>query len=124
MPFQVENLPEAIREIKKKLRGDLPTYSNVFQEVESEMRHKVAQIVREREAGEAVIPVLNYTDIAAGSVLPEMIYKVKDRGACVIRQTFVGEQARSWDDEMPVTLRKTALMRSSRMRLRINTSAR
>jgi len=42
MPFQVENLPEAIREVKKKLRRELPAYANVFQEVESEMRRKVA----------------------------------------------------------------------------------
>ena len=43
MPFQVENLPEAIREIKKKLRRELPAYKNVFQEIENEMRRKVAR---------------------------------------------------------------------------------
>lgn len=100
MAFQVENLPEAIREIKKKLRRELPAYRNVFQEVESEMRRKVAQIAAERAAGEAVISVLEYGDIAAGSVAPAMISKVKDRGACVVRQTFPVEQARSWDDEV------------------------
>src|SRR5271166_1363348 len=100
MPFQVENLPEAIRETKKKLRRDLPAYANVFQEFESEMSRKVAQIVKEREAGEDVIPVLQYSDIVAGSVSPEMVSKIKDRGACVIRQTFAPEQARAWDDEI------------------------
>ena len=100
MPFQVENLPEAIRETKKKLRRDLPAYANVFQEFESEMSRKVAQIVNEREAGEDVIPVLQYSDIVAGSVSPEMVSKIKDRGACVIRQTFAPEQARAWDDEI------------------------
>src|SRR5947199_1542378 len=100
MPFQVENLPEAIREAKKTLRRELPAYANVFKEVESEMRRKVAEIVKEREAGEPVIPVLQYSDIAAGSVSPEMISKLKDRGACVIRQTFAPEQARAWDDEI------------------------
>ena len=96
MPFQVENLPEAIREAKKTLRRELPGYANVFKEVESEMRRKVAEIMKEREAGEAVIPVLQYSDIAAGSVSPEMISKLKDRGACVIRQTFAPEQARAY----------------------------
>jgi Protein of unknown function (DUF1479) len=72
----------------------------VFQEVENEMRRKVAQIVKEREAGEAVIPVLQYADIAAGTVSADMISKVKDRGACVIRNTFPAEQARAWDDEV------------------------
>jgi Protein of unknown function (DUF1479) len=100
MPFQVENLPEAIRAAKKMLRAALPAHRSVFQEVESEVRRKVAQIVREREAGETVIPVLQYTDIAAGSVRPEMVLKIKDRGACVIRETFAPEQARAWDDEI------------------------
>jgi hypothetical protein len=100
MPFQVENLPEAIRDVKKKLRGELPAYADVFQEVESQMRRKVAQIVAERDAGETVIPVLQYADIAAGSVAPEMISKIKDRGACVVRNTFPSEQARAWDEEI------------------------
>jgi Protein of unknown function (DUF1479) len=100
MPFQVENLPEAIRDMKKKLRGELPAYATVFREVESEIRSKVAQIVKERDADEAVIPVLQYSDITADSVSPEMISKIKDRGACVIRNTFAVEQARAWDDEI------------------------
>ncbi len=100
MPFQVENLPEAIRELKRKLRRDLPTYSTVFQEVVAEMRAKIAQIVKEREAGQTVIPVLQYEDIATDSVSPEMVSKIKDRGACVVRQTFASEQARAWDDEI------------------------
>lgn len=100
MPFQVENLPEAIRDVKKRLRRELPAYASVFQEVESETRQKIAQIVKERESGEAVIPVLQYSDIAAGSVSAAMISKIKERGACVIRQTFAPEQAHAWDDEI------------------------
>jgi Protein of unknown function (DUF1479) len=100
MKFQVDNLPEAIRSAKGELRRELPSYAVVFQEVESEMRRRVAQIVKEREAGEAVIPVLPYSDIAAGSVSPEVILKIRDRGACVIRETFAPEQARAWDDEI------------------------
>ena len=57
MPFQVENLPEAIRDVKKKLRRELPAYAKVFQEVEAEMRSKVAQIVKERAAGAKLNPV-------------------------------------------------------------------
>ena len=100
MPFQVENLPEAIREIKKKLRRELPDYRGVFQEVESEMRRKIAGIVKEREAGDPVIPILQYSDIEAGTVSGEMITKIKERGACVIRHTFAPEKASSWDDEI------------------------
>ena len=100
MPFEVENLPEAIRDVKRKLRRELPAYASVFQDVEKDLRQKVAQIVKEREAGETVIPVLEYTEIAGNAVRPEMIAKIRDRGACVVRNTFATEQARAWDDEI------------------------
>src|SRR5580765_5358472 len=100
MTIQVENLPEAIREAKKKLRRELPSYATAFQLIEKEMRRRVAEIVKEGEAGETVIPVLHYSDIAAGTVTSAMISKIRDRGACIIRETFAVEQARSWDDEI------------------------
>ena len=73
----------------------MPAYKSVFQEVESEIRGKVAQIVKEREAGEAVIPVLQYADIADGSVTPAMISKIKDRRRLRHPPDFRAEQARS-----------------------------
>jgi hypothetical protein len=100
MNFQVENLPEAIREARGKLRRELPSYASVFQKIENEMRCSVAAIVKEGEAGETVIPVLHYSDIATGTVSPAMTAKIRDRGACVIRETFAQEQARAWDDEI------------------------
>jgi hypothetical protein len=100
MPFQVENLPEAIREVKRQLRRELPAYKDVFQEIEAEVRRNIAQIVKERDSGEEAIPVLQYSEIAAQSVSPLVISKIKDRGACVIRNTFAPEQARAWDDEI------------------------
>ena len=38
-----------------------------------------------------------------------MIAKIKDRGACVIRNTFAPEQARSWDDEIANTVEQNRL---------------
>lgn len=109
MPFQVEDLPEAIRGVKKKLKRELPAYASAFREVESEIRHKVAQIVEERDRGEDVIPVVQYGDIAANSVSPAMISKIKERGACVIRGTFPTEEARAWDDEVAMYVEENGL---------------
>ena len=100
MPFEVENLPEAIRKVKKDLRAALPNYAEVFREVESEMRRKVAQIVKERDTGDPVIPIVQYSEIAGGGVSPCMTERIKDRGACVIRSVFAPEQARAWNDEL------------------------
>lgn len=100
MPFELENLPEAIRSVKRNLRQELPAYAKVFRDVESEMRRKVVRIVKEREAGDPVIPIVHYSEIADGGVSPQMTAKIKDRGACIIRNVFALEQARAWDDEI------------------------
>jgi len=100
MPFEIENLPEAIRQVKRHLRQALPNYAEVFRDVESEMRRKVAQIVQERESGEPAIPAVPYSEIASGAVSPQMTAKIKDRGACVIRNVFAPEQACAWNDEI------------------------
>ena len=100
MALEIKNLPDAIRSVKASLRKALPAYAEVFREVEAEMRSKVAQIVKEREAGEPVIPILQYGEIASGTVSPEVITTIKERGACVIRNVYSEEQARTWDDEI------------------------
>ncbi len=100
MPLEIENLPEATRSVKKALRQALPNHAELFREVESEMRQKVNAIVEERDAGDPVIPILQYSDIAAGTVSPELVEKVKDRGACVVRKVFDPAEARAWDDEI------------------------
>jgi hypothetical protein len=100
MPFEVENLPEAIRTVKRDLRKALPKHTEVFRDVESEMHRKVAQIVTERESGKPVIPIIEYSGIESGEVSPQAIGNVRDRGACVIRRVFAPEQARAWDDEI------------------------
>ena len=100
MPLEIKNLPDAIRSVKVSLKKSLPAYAEVFREVETEMRNKVAQIVKEREAGKSVIPIVQYEDITSGTVSPEVVASIKDRGACVIRNVYSAEQARAWDDEI------------------------
>ena len=100
LPFDVENLPEAIRQVKKLLRAELPNYAEVFRDAESEIRRKVAQVVKERDGGDPVIPIIHYSEITGGGVSPQAIAKIKERGACVIRNVFATEQARTWDDEL------------------------
>ena len=100
MSLMIENLPEAIRTTKQQLRAALPGYREVFREVETEMRLRVEEIVSEREAGRDVIPIVQYADIASGQVSPELVKKIKARGACVVRETFSREQATAWDEEI------------------------
>ncbi|MFL6427307.1 MAG: DUF1479 domain-containing protein [Acidobacteriaceae bacterium] len=100
MAFEIENLAEAIRSTKALLRKALPNHAEIFREVEAEMRRRVNAIVAEREAGEPVIPIVQYGEIEAGTMPTELIAKIKERGACVIRRTFDPRQAQSWDNEI------------------------
>jgi hypothetical protein len=100
MSLEIADLSESIRSAKKLLREALPNYAEVFRDVEAEMRRSVDAIVKERQAGEDVIPTVQYADVKAGSVSPNMIARIKDRGACVVRQTFSVEQATAWDNEI------------------------
>jgi hypothetical protein len=100
MPLEIENLTEATRRVKTVLREALPDHARVFREIDADMRRQVKEIVNDREAGRPVIPVLEYAEVASGSVSPVSIQQTKTRGACVIRKTFDPEQARAWDDEI------------------------
>ena len=100
MAVVIDNLSEAIRSSKQALRKALPNHAEVFRQVEAEMRRRVNTIVKERETGEPVIPIVHYSDVRAGAVPPELIAKIRDRGACVVRRTFAPEQAEAWDKEI------------------------
>ena len=100
MPLVIENLPETIRTTKKELKAALPKYREIFQDVEAEMRSRVGEIVKEREAGQPVIPIVQYADIEGGAVPEDLVSKIKRRGACVVRSTFSKEQATAWDKEI------------------------
>jgi hypothetical protein len=100
MSFIIENLPESIKAAKAELRAALPQYKEVFRGVEAAMRKRVDEIVKERNSGQEVIPIVQYADIANDRVAPDLIEKVKSRGACVIRGTFPKEQAMAWDQQV------------------------
>ena len=99
-PLHIDDLPKAIRETKLALRKALPTYREVFLEVEADIRRQADVIAQQRTRGESVIPELSYADIAATSVSDETIALIKARGACVVRGVFSREQATQWDQDI------------------------
>lgn len=109
MSLVIENLPEAIRTTKQQLRAALPEYKEVFHEVEAEMRGRVEEIVSERESGHDVIPIVQYADIASGTVPDELVRKVRSRGACAVRGTFSSEVATAWDEEIAAYVERNDL---------------
>jgi hypothetical protein len=109
MALQIDDLPAAIRQTKRALREQLPNYREVFQEVEAAMKSEAARIANARERGEAVIPEIEFADIAANRISPEQMALVKARGACVIRKVFERSVAEQWDRDIAEYVERNAL---------------
>ena len=107
--LHIEDMPAAIRSVKRQLRQSLPSYREVFEEVDAEIRRKVDVIVGQRQRGESVIPEIQYADIAAGHVSESAIAAIKDRGACVVRGVFSPERVGAWDNEIAQYVQRNRL---------------
>ena len=87
----------AIREAKAQLRARIGAAAAVMAEVEESMRAEVASVVAARDAGQPVWPVVNFSDVAAGTVPDDAVEAIRSRGCAVVRATFPRSQAEAWD---------------------------
>ncbi|MFF0104579.1 DUF1479 domain-containing protein [Streptomyces hirsutus] len=96
-----DDLAAAIREIKPALRARIEssgrTVEEVFAVVEERVRARLTEIRADKERGESVWPVIDYADIANGTVTPEQLDKLRRRGCLVVRGHFERDQALAWD---------------------------
>src|SRR4051794_26295614 len=95
------DVPAAIVEVKRALRARISasgrSVADVFAEVEDRIRGEVADIRATLARGEQVWPVLDYADVEAGTIGPELVAAVRRRGCAVIRGHFPRERAQAWD---------------------------
>jgi hypothetical protein len=113
-----EDLPAAVREIKAALRNRIEasgrTVEEVFGVVERRVAERAAEIKADQERGETVWPVIEYADIAAGTVSAEAIDKLRRRGCLVVRGHFEHQQARAWDADIVDYVEKNEFFESYR----------
>ena len=99
-----DDLPTAIKEIKVALRERIAASGRTVEEVvaalEERLAAEVAGIEAARDRGEPVWPVIDYADIAAGTVTAEAVDQLRRRGCVVVRGQFNHERARGWDQEL------------------------
>src|SRR4029453_19795 len=74
--------------------------AGAFRVVEDAMRAEVAEIEAQRSRGESVWPVIQFSDIASGTVPAELVEAVRRRGCAVVKGTFGRERAEGWDAEL------------------------
>lgn len=88
MHLDINDLPKAIREIKQKLRRDLPHYQSAFTELEANIRQQIETIREEMARGENPVPQLDADDILQGRVSEQQKALIRQRGCCTIRGVF------------------------------------
>src|SRR5579859_7195117 len=95
------DLPAAVAQVKSAIRARIEaagrSVAEVFSVVERQVRAEVADIAAARDRGGEIWPVIDYADIAAGTVPPEALALLRRRGCLVVRGHFAREQALSWD---------------------------
>jgi hypothetical protein len=96
-----DDLSAAIREVKRALRARIEasgrSVDDVFAVMESRVRPRVEEIRAAKERGEVIWPVIDYTDIANGTVTAEQVTHLRRRGCLVVRGHFERDQALAWD---------------------------
>src|SRR3954447_1672754 len=99
-----EDLGAAIREIKAAIRARIEasgrTVEEVWDAVTAQLSERVEEIEETKRRGESVWPVIDYADIAAGTVSAEQLEYLHRRGCVVIRGHFERDQALAWDQDI------------------------
>jgi len=99
-----DDLPGAIRQIKAALRARITasgrSVEDVFAVIEKRVRAGVEQIAAEKARGETVWPVIDYADIAAGTVTADQLARLRQRGCLIVRGHFDRDQALGWDQDI------------------------
>ena len=98
------DLKVAIRQIKAAIRARIAasgrTVEDIFAVVEQHVKAEVDDLAAARQRGETIWPVIDYADIAAGTVAAHAQHLLRRRGCLVVRGHFDRDQALGWDRDI------------------------
>ncbi len=100
MNLHIDDLPQAIREIKRQLRQGLPNYAEVFAALEDDIKRQIAVIHAELERGENPVPQIHADDIIHHRISEQQKALIRQRGCCTVKGVFPQSQARAWNEEI------------------------
>lgn len=99
-PLKIDNIPDAVRQIKAQLRQQLPNYRQVFAELDADMRRQITRLNHEQQRGEHPVPQLEANDILNQRVTEQQKNLIRQRGCCVIKGVFTRQQASDWNQQI------------------------
>lgn len=108
------DLPAAIRRAKAELRDQVGDVAAALAEVEEAMRTEVAAVVAEREAGHSLFPIVQFADVAAGTVPEATATSIRRRGCAIVKGTFPRARAERWNEELGAYLEENDFARAYR----------
>jgi hypothetical protein len=92
-----ENYRDSIVKMKRILRAQIGDVQGLFAEVGEFIAGEIASIKAQEAQTGSGWPVLEFADIAGGTVTAERLALIKRRGCVVIRNHFPREQVLQWD---------------------------
>ncbi len=99
-----DDIPAAIRQVKAAIRDRIAasgrTVEEVFAVVERQAEAEADEVAAARGRGEEIWPVVDYADIAAGTVPADVRARLHRRGCLVVRGHFDRDQALAWDESI------------------------
>lgn len=98
--LNIDNIPQAVADIKRQLRKALPNYADVFAEVDANIRQQIAELNAQQQRGENPVPQLDAEDILQHRVTRQQKAQILQRGCCVIHGVFPQEKAEAWNQEV------------------------
>ncbi len=106
MNLHIEDLPQAIRDIKRQLRQALPGYAQVFAELETDITRQINELHAAQARGEHPVPQLQADDIVHNRVTEQQKALIRQRGCVVIHGVFPQEKACDWNQQIGDYLEK------------------
>lgn len=106
MNLHIDDLPQAIRDIKRQLREQLPDYARVFKELEADIARQISELHAEQARGEHPVPQLQADDIVNNRITDQQKARIRERGCVVIHGVFAQKQASDWNDQIGHYLEK------------------
>ena len=92
-----EDIPAAIRSVKKMLRAQIGDVDALFADIEAKLKIEVDDIKATKARGENVWPIVQYSDIENNTVPQETIDLIQRRGCAVVRGQIPEDVATDWD---------------------------
>jgi uncharacterized protein DUF1479 len=95
-----DDVPAAIRATKRELRRRLGDPREAFDVATAWIRTEVTAAAEEIAERGSAVPVVEYADVAAGTVPASTVAAIRRRGCAVVRGTFERGEAAAWDAEL------------------------